>query len=450
MIEGRDTSESVASSPQPSSIARWLTVASVLAIGAATLTPSSSPPLESHSHRLCIVCGSEGGVDVILNLVLFLPFGLALGLQNARWPRALAAIAAMTLAIEGLQTFAVPGRDASLGDVLMNLIGGTVGVAAGRRFAMLVSPPASTARALFALWAAFWLAVQGVSAFAMTPQPPSSTYYGQIRPTLGGMSRFDGDVLDARIDSVAIGDGAQSGERSKHLRDLLRNGAATTVAASWRLPSAGVAPIFRIADHQGREVLLVAQASSDVIFSVRTGADVLRLRPIRLRLRQVRRAVAASEWDDTVRIRASYGASHALLTTHAKTQTRELRAALTPSQGWRIFLPMRMYVSDGPGGTIASVAWMFALALPLGFWGAFAVGLGPSSLRRLAALGVAILFTLVGGLVAVPELIAARPAGPADWLSTLAAVFLGAAMPVMARNRRGARFRGGSRSRDAA
>ena len=39
----------------------------------------------------CLVCGPLGGVDVILNVILFLPFGLGLGLLGLPWPAVLAA-----------------------------------------------------------------------------------------------------------------------------------------------------------------------------------------------------------------------------------------------------------------------------------------------------------------------------------------------------------------------
>lgn len=451
LIDGRDMSKGVASSPQRSSAGRWLAVLSVAAIGAATLTPSSSPPLENDSHVLCIVCGTEGGVDVVLNLALFAPLGLGLGLSGVRWWRAIAGIAVLTLAIEGLQTFVVPGRDASLGDLLMNVTGGALGLAAGRHFTMLAAPPPRSAKRLLGLWAALWLAVQYVSAFAIAPRPPMSTYYGQIAPKLGGMSAFDGDVFVARVDSLRIGDGALSDEQSRFVGSMLRQGAGTVVASAWRGASSGIAPIFRIADDQRRQVLIIAQASDDVIFGVRTGAEALKLRPIRLRIRGVRGDAPARGLDDTIRVRTSYGPGHAVISTAANRHVRELRVALRASQGWRIFSPLRVYVDGARWTAIASATWMLLLALPLGFWGAFAAGSASTSPRARAVIWSAVLLTLVAGLAAIPGAFGLPAAGLSDWLSALGGVLLGcAASFVSARDRLAARFPGLWRARDGA
>ena len=46
-----------------------------------------------------------------------------------------------------------------------------------------------------------------------------------------------------------------------------------------------VAPIVRIADDEEHEIAILAQQRCDLVFGVRTGADVLRLRPLRFKSR---------------------------------------------------------------------------------------------------------------------------------------------------------------------
>lgn len=394
----------------------------------ATLTPSSSPPLESDSHPLCIVCGTVGGVDVLLNLALFTPLGLGLGLARLRWSMALSAVAALTVVIEGLQMFLVAGRDASVGDLLMNAAGGVVGFLAGRRFDTLVAPRPAPARLLISMWAALWLALQAVSAYAMTPRPPRSAYFGQIAPTLGGMARLDGVVLSARVGSWVIGDGALGAARSRDVRDLLLRGSPSIVVSVWRSPSDGIAPVFRIADDSGREVLSIAQDGDDVIFGVRTGANVLRLRPIRLRIRDVRGSAERGRDGDTVHVTASYAPGRAFVGTDSRAGARELRTRVGASQGWRLFLPLQTYVETGAWTIAATVAWILALMMPMGYW---SVWLTPGASRRpFAALRASVIpltAFAVGGTV-VPSSFGVQVAGVPEWVAGVLAVSLGVAL----------------------
>ena len=76
----------------------------------------------------CVFCGRLGGVDFVLNTVLFVPFGLGLMWLTGRWRRSAVIGAVTTLVIEALQWRLIPGRDASLGDLLANSMGTVIGV----------------------------------------------------------------------------------------------------------------------------------------------------------------------------------------------------------------------------------------------------------------------------------------------------------------------------------
>src|SRR5688500_13671473 len=93
-----------------------------------TLSPSPSDIASAVKTPLtCLVCGDRGGVDVLLNLLLFIPLGV--GLRMAGWPIPVAAIAALllSLTVESLQSFVVVGRDASLSDLIFNTAGAALG-----------------------------------------------------------------------------------------------------------------------------------------------------------------------------------------------------------------------------------------------------------------------------------------------------------------------------------
>src|SRR5712691_3681451 len=117
-------------------VGRSLVVISAALIAFATLTPhaGSRPPFDP----LCVVCGEFGGVDVVLNVILFLPLGLGLALAGARPLRAVGGMFAASLSIELLQLFVIPGRDSTIGDVAMNSVGGALGFTIGAHLESLV------------------------------------------------------------------------------------------------------------------------------------------------------------------------------------------------------------------------------------------------------------------------------------------------------------------------
>src|SRR5262245_24849483 len=105
-----------------------LAVAGLFVIARATLTPSPDPNgLAQLTPLWCIVCGELGGSDVVANLLLFLPFAMGLRLAGLSWRRTVLVAAALSLTVELLQLVAIPGRDASLSDLLTNTSSGAIG-----------------------------------------------------------------------------------------------------------------------------------------------------------------------------------------------------------------------------------------------------------------------------------------------------------------------------------
>ncbi len=79
-------------------------------------------------------------VEASANVILFIPFGalLMLGSLRMTWLRATAVVLMVSVGIELFQGVALPGRTASLRDVLNNTLGGIIGalgVVAWRRYA---------------------------------------------------------------------------------------------------------------------------------------------------------------------------------------------------------------------------------------------------------------------------------------------------------------------------
>ena len=97
---------------------RWVGIAlaalGILFVSALTLTPQ---PDGATATGWCLVCGDVGAADFLLNVVLFVPFGLGLRLAGVPTGRALGLVVAATIAVELPQLRLVTGRDASVGDI---------------------------------------------------------------------------------------------------------------------------------------------------------------------------------------------------------------------------------------------------------------------------------------------------------------------------------------------
>ena len=147
------------------SAGRLLLIVSAIVIGLATLTPSDQA--NTGGGALCIVCGDFGGVDALLNVMLFVPLGIGLAMAGVRASRAIPAMCLATILIETLQIGVISGRDASIGDVITNAVGGALGYLIGSRIDRLLRPSARAAFTLCVAWLSCWLGFQALAAFAL-------------------------------------------------------------------------------------------------------------------------------------------------------------------------------------------------------------------------------------------------------------------------------------------
>lgn len=253
----------------------WLAlVASLAFIGFHTLRPSADNV--SGIQPFCLLCGERGSADLILNVVLFVPLGLALGFVRLRASRAAVLGGVLALAIELAQSV-IPGRAPTWRDVVMN--GGGAGAGAGlvsgvpslvrlaARSAM--SPVAATAGVAIAagsVWVPGWL---------LAPAVKPSPWYGLLAPRLAMLAHWQG-----RVDSVHVGT-----ERIE--TGVLPGVAAVRAAVAARAPIQvvgvagaapdGLAPIVMLADDAQEEMLLIGQDGQDLIVRERRRSSVLRL-----------------------------------------------------------------------------------------------------------------------------------------------------------------------------
>ncbi|HEY5022459.1 MAG TPA: VanZ family protein, partial [Gemmatimonadaceae bacterium] len=398
----------VASAPQLRRVGRFLAGASIAVILTATVTPQAGQP---ETNPLCIICGSFGGVDAVLNLLLFLPLGLGLALSGVRTIYALFAMLLLSASIEVTQFLFISGRDANIGDVLTNTLGGALGFALASTSTVWRDPSRRAAAVLCVTWSAIWLAVQLISSFAFAPALPASRYYGQIARIFGNMATFGGQVLSATIDTIDVPNFGYA--KSEQFRELLRRGAPVSATVIPAAPTSRIAPIVRVADEEGQEIVLLGQDHSDLVFGLRTGAATLRLRPPFFAVRQAfpsRSDRARPQISDTLHLRARYAASGVEMRVDSKGATRQRNMAVYPALGWILVLPMRWYVEGTRSEIMFSLIWLCAWTLPLGYWAACFVASGEndpdrqSIFDRNALMALVIQLALLGvGLVVVPH-----------------------------------------------
>ena len=91
---------------------RWglFAFAGLAAILALTLYPiPSAAGIADQTPLLCLVCGENGGTDVILNLLLFTPFAVGLRLSGWSWARVTLTCAIVSFSVELCQYLWVSG-----------------------------------------------------------------------------------------------------------------------------------------------------------------------------------------------------------------------------------------------------------------------------------------------------------------------------------------------------
>jgi len=391
----------------------WLPVAlAVAAICIATLRPIPQQAAESAATPWsCIVCGELGAVDVILNVLLFVPLGAALAHAGSSWRRALLLGSALSLSVELLQATIVFGRDASVGDFLTNSLGTVLGALLARRLPAWLRPTPRAAARLAAVWAMAWLGQTAVTAYAVLPSLPRSVYWGQIAADLPQFARFEGRVLAARIDSLGVPDGRM--RHSEAVRDALLAGGSVQATAVAAGPTPRLAPVVSVFDEARKEIVLLGQSGRSLVFRLRSHAEDLRLRPPAIRLPNAFGRAGGDTLELDGRLRG------AMLEVGLRRGAHALRRdlALDAQWGWSLLLPFHYYA--GPEAGPITAVWIAGWLLPLGFW------VARSGINRAGAVG-ALGGTLIVGLGAVPAAFGLGPTAWGGWVAGAVAAGIGA------------------------
>jgi hypothetical protein len=391
--------------------------AGAIAVALLTLLPHpGQEELVRATPPTCLVCGALGGVDVILNVLLFVPIGLGLGLLGVPWPLAAAVGLGASGLVEFLQMKVVAGRDASLSDLITNSAGAILGAGLGRSWRGLLLPSARAAGALAAGWGLAWLALATATGSGLHPVPTGADWYGQWAPELGHLDRFQGEVLSARAGGAPLPPGRRDDAPAWEER---LTSPEFSVAAAIRTgpPPARLAPIVSVFDADQEEVLLLGQWGHDLVYRVRMAPARLRLRNPAVRLPGGLDAPPGSE----VSIAGGTSGPRFVLASDGPGGARSRVLPFSPHWTWALLLPYDYAL--GPESGALTALWLFGLLLPLGWWAARSGPAGPWGSALALVIGVAGIRAWLG--------FDAAPIG--EWLGAGAGLALGLLLARTAR-----------------
>jgi len=392
-------------------------------IAAATLVPSRGGVWRRDFW--CLRCGdSLDPVEAALNVLLFLPLGLALRRAGVRVGPALLLIVSTTVAVEALQYFLIVGRDGALRDCLSNTAGGLAAYAIpaeGR-----LAP--RTFRRLAWTATAIWIAHAAAAVVLFRPDATSYRYFGQVAPRLGQFDAFEGAVAGSMVNGVALPDGLMSPELEASVRaggDSVRLAALVGPGPATRR----VAPILAVVDGGANEIAILAQMGTSVAFQARVVAHRFGLyAPAVVLPNALGAAARRPRASPIVLVGARRGAALRASATYANGERISETLTLSPSLGWALWWPMVF-----PGATTVrgmTVAWLVLPLALIGFWGAAGratSGRAADGVAASAGAMLPIVIAMLGSHLAVPFLLRGVPGGWMDWLLLAAGAALGVA-----------------------
>lgn len=359
-----------------------------LLIGVATLRPAPADIANVARTAWWQVGGGEIGLaDLIQNFLLFLPLGAAARAVGWTARRTLLVACLGSVAIEVTQALALPGRDAALGDVLANTLGGALGWwLASRHWTWLRHPTGTPARRAAVALVATWLMIGFVGGWllqAVPVQPPVAV--------LGG----------AGLDLVRPWPAPVASTQPR----VTARGERWLVATEWR---DGATPdetpgLAQLRDGTGRIVAGTLIGDDGIRAAVPTRAATWRLRSPVLEVPFAGRPTDG----DPIRIGVWWHARGRQLTVATPQGETALAVALGPQHAWLLLHPFAQTLRDDRPTEWWTVAWLAAWAALLGW-------LTAGQPRALAWLSTALLAS--GGSAAIAGVLLT----PLEWGGVLA------------------------------
>jgi hypothetical protein len=392
--------------------AGWgLAAAGLLAIAVFTLTPDPGEvAAAAATPLLCLICGNRGGVDVLQNLLLFVPLGAGLRLAGWRWRRIVAVAALVSFTVEFLQFTVVAGRDASLSDLLTNTTGAAIAAALIPRWRRVVSPNARAARLWFAGWTILWIGVLVATVWLQDPRTLRGPIRNRWPEAVVPERSFAGTLLEARVNGVAMPRGDVPPDRAALRRSLDRGEVLLEVRAVSGPPTEDLSLVYGLLVRR-IAVLGLGQYGRDAVLIVPSRAQRFRLWATTLQLPDafppdsgVPMTARGELRDGRLRLSVSWGA-----------QVQQATMLLRPTLGWAVVAPLKFVLGRKVG--LLTALWVGALVFPLGFWAA--------GWRRPGAAIGALGVVIGAGLLGVPAIAGTPPTAWSEWTAAVVAAAIG-------------------------
>jgi hypothetical protein len=394
--------------PVRRTVAIALLVATLIAIAVLTLTPTAD---SGRMSFWCLKCGERPAVDVLLNILLFVPVGVGLGLYGVRFRLAAFFALACTCLVEALQFFVVPGRYASFRDILTNCAGALIGYALGRHWRVLIAPNHGAARTLATMAAILWLATQTFTAWAMGISPPPEPWWAQLQPDHEEYPAiFTDKIVGLSVGSVQIDYSDQiPGDEADGIREQILAGAPFRAVVADVATNRAFAPIAIISAGPVHDVVWWAQDGHDGVFSVTVRGTLIGLRTPSVRIGDAFPKVRG----DTVALTGSYrhGWYELQVANPSGVHRRDLRAS--PSWGWAFLLPFPLW-AFGSTINLLTAFYLAAVWCVLGYWNARSVSVA-NVVVPVSRMAVGMLL----GLGAAPIVLGLPLAHWSEWLAAI-------------------------------
>ena len=311
--------------------------AATLAICIATLHSGGGSTLSGWSFYL--TSGDAALAELIANLILFIPLGIALTLTGVKPMRVIAAGALLSFTVEFLQQW-IPGRDPSLGDIVANTNSTALGVllVVAAPLWLFVSPRRSAWQALSTAIIAV-LVWSGTAAMLRQNFPPLP-YTVVLNPDFEHFGHYNGKVIDVRPGNARM--------------DI------TAIAAT--KPPRRTSPLIAVMGQQGEKVLLLSVRGSDLTLRYYMPALRATLEQPDLRLPGALRGIApgdtftAATWHDSTDICLRLNS------------TQRCGLGYTIGDGWKLIY----YPESWAPWQLALIntLWLAGCVTGVGFWSA--------------------------------------------------------------------------------
>ena len=339
-----------------------ITAVSLLAIAFLTLRPTEQVPTVP---VFCLACGPLGGVDLVLNVILFVPLGIGL-LWRTGSARAVFVIGlVIPIAIELLQFRVISGRDASLGDVVANFVGTALGAWIATHLSSwwrLVERPAARAGIRYSLFASATLLYL---ALLLQPGRSFDPYAVQWARVLHYTDAFTGTLNWAVLNSKSLKPAQLLRPIISSDSELTRLTASIGVSGPIR-PTRRRAEILRIGNQQS-EAMLLGQRDSTILFRAFTRAERLRLRSPLIALPLATPVRGSANGEETGELVISARSTPRAIELSAAGRGVDVGVSVPRTIGltWSLFAPWEVALE--PRWWPANAAWLALIVLPASF-----------------------------------------------------------------------------------